>query len=135
MPTVFDSAEADMASALATAFGEVALHTPRTSSGYTSRATDPDRLGGTIRGVFSAGEALERLKGETQGGEFSGLTRSSSLSSQFWMSAAARADAPSALKVGDAIAFTERPGSPVYAITRIEESDRGDANLILAIED
>ena len=134
MTSFFDDLEAAASAAIGDTFGEVALHTPRVSTQYAERSDDPDRAACSVRGVFSAGQADDRLKGQGRGSDFVGTTMVSSMSAEFWVAAEDVGAMASKPAVGDAITLTNRPGSPIYAISRIDETDRGDLSFILVRE-
>ena len=135
MASMFDDLDAALSGAIQDAFAEAAVHRPRVSSQYVERATDPDRPQDLIYGVFSAGPADDQLKGNARGAEFSGTTRLSSTSAEFWI-AKAEVDALSALPAkGDTLTFTSQAGSPVYTVSIVQHTAMGDLNLILVWED
>ena len=135
MTSVFDVLEAAASAAVDGAFAEVALHTPRLSAQYADRLADPNRPASSVRGVFSAGQAGDQLRGQARGAEFVGTTRTASMSAEFWISEAERAAMASPIAVGDTITLAARADSSVYAVSRIDKSDRNDINLILVVED
>ena len=108
---------------------------PRVSVQYVERAADQDRPQTAVRGVFSSGPADGDLRGSAKGSEFSGTTRLTTISAEFWI-AKAEVDALTALPAkGDLIVLTARAGSPAYAISGVQKTDIGDMNLILVRED
>jgi hypothetical protein len=133
--SMFDDLDAALSGAIKGAFAEVAVHRVRVSSQYVERANDPARPAQTLHGVFSAGPADDQLKGAARGSEFSGTTRLSSTSAEFWI-AKAEVDALTALPAkGDTITLTSRACCPVYAVSNVQHTDMGDLNLILVRED
>lgn len=135
MTSIFDALDAAVSAAVQKTFSEVAVLRPRVSAQYVERAVDPDRPQAILHGVFSAGPAETDLRGQGKGAEFSGVTRASSASAEFWI-AKAEVDALAALPAkGDTITLTDRAGCPVYAVARVQPTDRGDLNLILVRED
>mgnify|MGYP002737501796 CR=1 FL=1 len=132
---MFDDLDAALAGAIKGAFAEVAVLRPRVSTQYVERTTDPDRAQNLVYGVFSAGPAVDQLRGQARGSDFSGTTRVASTSAEFWI-AKAEVDALAALPAkGDTITLTARPGCPVYAVAQVQHTDMGDINLILVWED
>ena len=135
MVSLFDDLDAALSDAITGAFAEAAIHRPRVSAQYAERAVDPDRPQHLIHGVFSAGPADDRLKGNARGSEFSGTTRLVSANAEFWI-AKAEVDALTALPAkGDTITRTSRTGNPAYAVSSVQHTDLGDLNLILVRED
>ena len=135
MTSPFDAFDASLSAATVHAFGERAVLRPRVSSQYAERTTDEDRHQHAVTGVFSAGPADSSLKGSASSGDFAGTTRLATLTAAFWIAA----DTVATLSVrpvkGDTITLIGRDGCPVYAIARVEPSDRGDLNFILVHED
>ena len=54
---------------------------------------------------------------------------------EFWVPYAQVVALPYRIAVGDLIALTTRTGETKFGIVRINPTDRGDLNLILAVED
>jgi hypothetical protein len=135
MTSPFDAFDASLSAATVQAFGEVALLRPRVSSQYAERAADEDRHQQAVTGIFSAGPADSSLKGSASSGNFAGTTRLATLTAAFWIAADAVATLSARPVKGDTITLTGRDGCPVYTITRVEPSDRGDLNFILVRED
>lgn len=132
---MFDDLDAALSGAIKGAFAEVAVLLPRTSTPYAERVADQSREAQTTFGVFSAGPAVDQLRGQARGSDFSGTSRTLSMSAEFWI-AKAEVDALDALPAkGDAVTLTARTGSPVYAIAQVQHTDMGDINLILVRED
>ena len=135
MASMFDDFDATLSDAIKGTFAEAAIHRPRVSVQYAERAVDPDRPQHLIHGVFSAGPANDLLKGSARGADFSGTTRTVSMSAEFWMAKAqvdALADLPAK---GDRLTLTSRAGPPVYAISAVQHTDLGDLTLTLVRED
>ncbi len=132
---MFDDLDAAISGAIKSAFAEVAVLLPRVSTQYAERVANNARDAQTTYGVFSAGPAVDQLRGQARGSEFSGTTRAASMSAEFWI-AKAEVDALDALPAkGDTVTLTARTGSPVYAIAQVQHTDMGDLNLILVRED
>lgn len=135
MASLFDELDGMLSGAICDVNGEVAVLRPRRSSQYAERAADPDRSDASVFGVFSAGPADGQIKGSARGAEFSGTTRTASMSAEFWMPSSVVCAIVHRPQKGDAIILTERPGCPTYAISQVEPSDMGDLNLILVRDD
>lgn len=135
MTSPFDDLDQMLSSAMVTAYGEAAILTPRISSQYVARASDPSRSAVNVWGVFSAGAADQQIKGQAVGGEFAGTTRLSVTKSEFWLSAEQLRALGFAPQKGDKISFPGRPGAPVYSIASIQNTNMGDAALVLVRED
>jgi len=135
MTSPFDAFDASLSAATVQALGERAVLRPRVSSQYAERAADEDRHQQAVTGVFSAGPADSSLKGSASSGDFAGTTRLATLTAAFWIAADAAASLSARPVKGDTITLIGREGCPVYTITRVEPSDRGDLNFILVRED
>lgn len=135
MASMFDDLDAMASDAIGDVFHEEAVLRPRRSSQYAERAVDPDRGQALVFGVFSAGPADGELKGQAVGAKFTGSTRISSMSAEFWIPRVEVEQMVHRPQKGDAIILTERPGCPTYAISQVEPSDMGDLNLILVRDD
>jgi len=135
MASPFDELDDLLSSAVMTAYGEAAVLTPRTSSQYAVRQSDPARAPANVWGVLSAGPGEGPVKGQAVGGEFVGTTRIGTMQAEFWMTAAQVAALGFAPARGDTVAFPGRAGAPVYAVTAIQKTDVGDIALILVRED
>jgi hypothetical protein len=99
------------------------------------RTPDPQKRPLTINGIFSAGPAVENTQGQARGSEFGTTSRVVSMTAEFWLP---RREVPKIgrrPKKGDLIELISRPDSPTYAVSQVQESDMGDFNLILVIED
>ncbi|MFM8745985.1 MAG: hypothetical protein ACKOED_04880 [Aestuariivirga sp.] len=135
MASPFDTLDELLSSAVATAYGEAAILTPRVATQYAQRAADENRPATNVWGVFSAGPGESPIRGQASAGEFSGSTRLQVMGAQFWMTAAQVSALGFAPARGDRIAFPDRAGSPVYAVAAIQHTDLGDTALMLVRED
>lgn len=131
MPSPFDALDAALSSAVLSSFGEDGAQLrPRTRSEFTEGA-DGSRPARSIRGVFSDGHGVEGIRGAAMGSEFAGVSRLSVQMAEFWISQADLSALPYAIRKGDQIALTGRPGVPVYDISDMQNSEVGGVNLIL----
>jgi len=130
----FNDLDAALSGAIREAFAEEAVLRHRVSEQYVERAVDPDRPSITVTGVFSEGQADERISGSAGGATFTGGTRATSTQPEFWIEAAQAASLSEPPKRGDALILTARAGSPTYTISHAQKTDMGDLNLILTTE-
>jgi len=135
MTSPFANLDAVSADALLTSFGEAVLYYPRASEQYVARTADPDRTRISVTGIFSAGPGETGIKGGATGAEFSGTTRLSTVSSEFWIPAEHAASIPDEARKGDIVQLIERPGQPGYSIVKVDRTDLGDIGFQLVIED
>ena len=134
MASPFDALDAALSAACASAFGEAAVLRPRKASQYTERAVDPERPEAPIIGIYSAGPGEVPIRGAATGGEFQGPTRFATMRAEFWIEAEHVAGLPYTLAKGDLIVLTDRGDLP-YEIVKVQPTDMGDVNLILAFDD
>ena len=135
MASPFDALDELLSSAVATAYGEAALLTPRVSSQYALRASDTNRPQTNGWGIFSAGPGDQQVKGQATGGEFAGTTRLGVMRAEFWITQEQVAALGFKPGKGDTVTIPGRAGSPVYAVAAVQNTDRGDLALILVRED
>ncbi len=135
MPSPFDALDAAMSAVVMDNFGETvaAILRPRTESQYVERAVDGARPETTVRGIFSAGPSEGDIRGNSTA-EFKGTTRMAQIAAEFWLPASEVAALAYTVAQGDLLRFPGRPSSPEYVVVRIQWSDMGDMNLILAAE-
>lgn len=135
MPSPFDDLIADVDAAIIETFGENegAVLRPRLQTQYAARPLDPARPPVNVSGVFSAGAAVDELRGRAKH-EYVGTTALSSMTAEFWLPPEEVAAIPYEIATGDLIEFPERGGA-TYAVAAIQRTDLGDLNLILAVED
>lgn len=134
MASPFDALDAALSASCLGAFGEAATLRPRMASQYTERAADPARPEAQIFGVYSAGPGEVPIRGEATGGEFKGPTRFATMRAEFWIGAEHIAGLPYTVAKGDLIILTDRGDLP-YEIVKVQPTDMGDVNLILAFDD
>lgn len=135
MSTGFDAFDDLLSAAVVTAYGEVAIIKPRVSSPYAERSADANRQQMQLWGVFSAGPNMQQLKGQVSSGTYTGTTRIGQMGAEFWISreqAEALAFMPAK---GDTFSLPGRSGEPIYAISSIQKTDRGDMMFLLVRED
>lgn len=136
MPSPFDALDDALQGAVLASFGEttaVNLH-PRTKSQYSEPILDGSRPEKLIRGIFTAAAADQMLKGNAFG-DFAGTTHFASMPSEFWVPYSEVVALGYRIVAGDLISLTTRTGESKFCIVRIQPTDRGDLNLILAVED
>lgn len=136
MPSPFDALDDALQGAVLAAFGETTAVSllPRTSSQYSEPTLDDDRPEATICGIFSAGASEQPFKGNALG-DFAGTTRLAAMPSEFWVPYSEVSALPYKIAVGDLISMPTRTGESKFGVVRIQPTDRGDLNLILAVED
>jgi hypothetical protein len=135
MASPFAKSDAALTAATVRAFGEGAVLRPRVFCQYGEPGADQERQEQAVTGIFSAGPAESPLKGPARSGDFAGATRLATLSAEFWIGADMVASLVARPMKGDTITLIGRDGCPVYTISRVEPSDLGDLNLVLARED
>ncbi len=116
----FDDFEADLSADIEAAFGDVAVISPLSASEYIAAGSDPTRPSRQIAGVFSSGPTVDRAI-ESRSGSGADVARFGQ-SASFWVSAAALAALPYALRQGDRITVKGRS----FIILSLMPSDRGD---------
>ncbi|WP_018261355.1 hypothetical protein [Methylobacterium sp. WSM2598] len=127
MPSPFARAMAAADTVVARTFGEAVLVTPMTGAGeLAARTPDPLRGSTLVRGVFSLKPGEETLQGVRRGTELNGMTRVAGAPAALWFPASVLAGLPHALRPGDRITLTERPGEPVYELVKRGPSDLDD---------
>ena len=131
MTSAFDALDALASEASVAGFGEEAVLIPRRNSQYVEAAADADRMAVKVRGIFSALAAVSDLRGQSRGGQFTGMTRVLSEQTVLWISAAQVANLGFRPAKGDLLRLPERCGSPSYAIAAIHPTSMGDLNLLL----
>lgn len=121
----------DLDRAVMDAFGaETAIIEPRRREQYAAGTADLDRPGASVRGVFSAAPATQGVEGAS-GEPRPGVTSVASEAAEFWISAAERAALDAAIRSGDRLRLVERGGEPTFIVSYVQNTDAGDANLIL----
>lgn len=136
MASLFDDLMARLDATVTETFGEAdaALLLPCVLSQYSGRTPDQARAQAGLNGVFSLGSGEETPRGQAAS-ERKGTTRYSTARAEFWISAVERNALPYQIKTGDRLTLPGRPGAPTYAVADMQDTDEGDLNLILIIED
>jgi hypothetical protein len=135
MASPFDDLDALVSGAVASAFGEAAVITPRSAQQYAARTQDTNRAQRSCSGIFSAGPGADAIRGQTVGSEFAGGTRVSSVKAEFWLTKTEIEALGFTPAKGDTVSFPARSGAPVYAITAVQHTAHGDVALLLVRED
>ena len=109
---------------------------PRLPARLALAGTDPSRPPFVVDGVFTDQPDLTALQGQRQGSgsEFKGTTVLAAATRSLWLSAAEASRPGYALRKHDAVRLLDKPGQPVFAITRVDVTDHGDVTLILTAE-
>lgn len=138
MPSPFDDLHAEMTAVIVDTFGETRARLipriPETSQ-YKARASDPARQAILVFGVFTYAPADERLQGQVRGDGLGGPTRVSMSAAEFWMGQEMLSQIPYSIQKGDVIELLDRPNSPRFAVSNMQQSHMGEMNLILVKED
>lgn len=131
MATMFDAFDAKLQSAVNKAFGEAIRIIPQTRGQYGGPLADTARPPADVRAVFSTAPVAETMAGQRTGSELNGTTMFAHSSAEVWLDAETVAGLGYALRKGDAVQLLDRPGQPVYEISRPAPTDRGDVALLL----
>lgn len=113
-------------------FGERVAVSPKLESEYAQPAPDPDRAAVEIRGIFGLEHDAEDLRGQRLRGEFAGVARVGIGAAHVLFTAAEYGSLGYELKRGDAVAFPEQDGAPVYSVVIAQPLDCGDRFVLLA---
>lgn len=134
MASPFDAAMRAADAVVMATFGELVLVTPRVTIPKRGPAPDPDRMAGTVNGVFTFTSSDTPIEGSRRGSELTGFGVVAVSQGQLWFSAASLAALGFRPRKDDAVSFPDRDPTRSYVIVRVDPSDVGDVVLQINLE-
>lgn len=122
--------------AVARTFGEAIRVIPLQASEYTEAMPDASRAPVDTRAVVALSPMTEPFDGARSGpGKVNTMMRLAVRRASVWFPADVYGSIGYALRIGDKIVMTDRPGRPTYTVSREPiSSDRGDVAINLVQE-
>lgn len=121
--------------AVARTFGEPIRIEPLLQSEYAEASPDPDRAVVTTSAVVALTPAVDGIEGRRRGGDLQGTTTLALRKAMIWFPPAVYEGLGYALRPGDRIVLSDRPGQPRYLVEREPaSSDRDDVAVYLVLE-
>lgn len=129
MASPFDAAMRAADAVVTSTFGEPAHVMPRVTVPKRGPASDPERVAGTVPGVFTLTSGETPVEGSRRGSELTGFGAVAVAQGQLWLSAASVGGLGFLPRKDDAVSFPGRDPTKAYVVVRVDATDIGDAVL------
>lgn len=129
MASPFDAAMRAADAVVTSTFGEPVLVTPRVTVPKRGPVSDPDRMDGTVTGVFTLTSSETPIEGSRRGSELTGFGAVAVAEGQVWLSAESLAALGFRPRKDDAVSLPDREPARTYVVVRVDPTDIGDVVL------